>query len=122
VTTKKVEVEKVVVSIPDEAACSKILRTVSHSEAFHFYRDIGQPLGVSATSLSDFCEKVKTVDIKSVVFHFKRGDFGKWIREVFGDEELAKRIGKIWARGEGLRNEICSVVKKRLDELKTKNP
>lgn len=119
-TTKKVEVEKVVVSIPDEAAVSKILRTVSHTEAFHFYRDIGQPLGVSAVSLSDFCEKIKTVDIKSITFHFKRGDFEKWVREVFGDTELAKKVGKIWARGEGLRNEIYNVVKKRLDELKQK--
>jgi len=122
VTTKKVEVEKVVVSIPDETTVSKILRTVSHTEAFHFYREIGQPIGVSATSLSDFHEKIKMVDIKSITFHFKRGDFAKWIREVLGDAELAKRIGRIWAREEGLRNEIYRVVKKRLDELQQGSP
>lgn len=61
---------------------SKILRTVSTTEAFHFFTDVGQYQGEFAASLADFAEKLKTVPLSSIEFHFKRGDFERWIREM----------------------------------------
>jgi hypothetical protein len=110
-------------SVLDKDAVSKILRTVSESEGFHFYSAIGKPTGDSAVSLADFVEKLAYVDVQSVNFHYPRKDFEKWIREVFGDAELAVRLSRIGRihlgiRGEVLRSEITRTVKVRLNELK----
>jgi hypothetical protein len=110
-------------SVLDKDVVSKILRTVSESEGFHFYSAIGKPTGESAVSLADFVEKLASVEVQSVNFHYPRKDFEKWIREVFGDAELAVRISRIGRvrlgiRGEALRSEITRTVKVRLNELK----
>jgi len=99
---------------------SRILRTVSVPEAFNFFSDIGQYDGKSVTSLADFCEKLKTVPLKSMEFHFKRGDFERWIRETLGDEYLACEIGKIdkWVHGEALRTALQGTVENRLHYFK----
>jgi hypothetical protein len=99
---------------------SKILRTVSMAEAFHFFTDIGQYTGKSATSLADFSEKLKMVQLKSIEFHFGRGDFEQWIRGILGDDYLAREIGRIdkSVRGEPLRTAIQRSVENRLDYLK----
>jgi hypothetical protein len=77
--------------------------------------------------LADFVNKMETIDVRSVNFHFPRKDFEKWIRGVIGDAELALRIGRIGRirlgiQGEALRNEIIRVVKVRLNELKPPLP
>jgi hypothetical protein len=110
-------------SVLDKDAVTKILRTVSESEGFHFYSAIGKPTGESAVSLADFVEKLASVDVQSVNFHYPRKDFEKWIREVFGDPELAVRLSRIdrmhmGMQSEALRNEIRRTVKVRLNELK----
>jgi hypothetical protein len=110
-------------SVLDNDAVTKILRTVPESEGFHFYSAIGKPTGESAVSLVDFVEKLTSVDLQSVNFHYPRKDFEKWIREVFGDPELAVRLSRIGrmhmgTQGEALRNEITRTVKVRLNELK----
>ena len=99
---------------------SRIIRTVPICEAFLFFKDIGQYEGEFAPSLPDFCEKLKTIPLKSIEFHFKRGDFERWTRDTLGDEYLTKRISKIErsAQGEELRTTIQSIVKRRLDQLK----
>ncbi len=99
---------------------SRILRTVPITEAFLFFTDIGQYDGEYASSLLDFCEKLKTIPSKSIDFHFKRGDFKRWIRETLGDEYLANRISKIdrSTHGEELRTAIQRIAKNRLDQLK----
>jgi hypothetical protein len=99
---------------------SRILRTVSMAEAFHFFADIGQYDGKSATSLVDFSEKLKTVQLKSMEFHFKRGDFERWIRETLGDGYLADGIGRIdkAVQGEELRTALQRTVENRLYYLK----
>ena len=98
---------------------SKILRTVPLKEAFYFYVDIGKYDGKSAGSLADFSEKLKTVHLKSVEFHFKRGDFERWIRETLSDEYLANGIGRIdkSVQGEALRTAIQRTVENRLNYL-----
>ena len=74
---------------------SKILMTVSMKEAFHFFTDIGQYIGKSAVSLSDFFEELKTVPVKSIEFDFRREDFERWIRETLGDEYFANGMNRI---------------------------
>jgi len=104
----------------DKATISKILRTVSQSEGLHFFKGTGDPTGKIATSLVDFVEKMRVVDIRAVNYHFKRREFEKWMRETIGDFDLSKRIGKLGkeTHGEKLRNEIVRIVKGRIDELK----
>ena len=114
-------------SVLDKDLVSKILRSVPEQEGFHFYLAIGEPTGETVFSLADFVEKMEAVDVRSVNFHYPRKDFEKWIREVFGDVELALRLGRIGRirlgiQGEALRNEIIRTVKMRLNELKPPLP
>ena len=99
---------------------SKILRTVSVQEAFLFFTDIGQYTGEFAQSLESFYDKIGNAPLKSLIFHQKRGDFERWIREVFGDAYLADRIHKIniSIKGEKLRARLKGTVKRRLNQLK----
>jgi hypothetical protein len=110
-------------SVLNKNIASRIQRSVPEQEGFHFYLAIGEPTGEIAVSLADFVNKMETIDVQSVNFHFPRKDFEKWIRGVIGDAELALRIGRIGRirlgiQGETLRNEIIRVVKVRLNELK----
>jgi hypothetical protein len=102
---------------------SKILRNVPESQGFRFYLAVDEPTGETAVSLADFVDKLETIEVQSVNFHYPRKDFQKWIREVLGDVELALRLGRIGRvrlgiRGEALRSEILRIVKARLTELK----
>jgi hypothetical protein len=99
---------------------SKILRTVTHPNAFYFFTDIGEYSGESAASLAEFNKKIKTVDGKSVDFHFGRHDFEIWIRRTIGDEYLADTVSKMpqSLHGEKLRGEINKAVERRLTQLK----
>lgn len=104
----------------DMTAVSKILRTVPSHEGFHFFRAPGDATGKVATNLTDFAEKLRTIDIRSINFHFPRQDFEKWLRDVIGDSELSRRISRIGKEnhGEKLRSEVIQIVKARVDELK----
>lgn len=99
---------------------TKILRKIPHTNAFYFFTGIGQYSGKFAISLTDFCQKLRTMDVKSIDFHFGRRDFQKWIRTTIGDVYLANRINKIKRPIEGtaLRDEVYHTVKTRLTELK----
>jgi len=114
---KKPEAEKKVL---DKATISRIVRTVPSHEGFHFFKELGDPTGKVATSLADFVEKMRAVDIRSVNFHFKRQDFEKWTRDIINDIELSRRISRIRkeTHGEELRTEIIRIVKGRIEELK----
>jgi len=98
----------------------RILKTVLIQEAFLFFTGFGQFTGEFAPSLADLLKKLKKIPLKSIEFHFKRGDFERWIRETLGDEYLASKISKIdmSTQGEELRAAIERMVKRRLDQLK----
>ena len=61
---------------------------------FHFYKDVNQPLGVSAQNLGEFEEKLKSIDIESIEFHVERGDFESRIR-FLGQPQLEQRVHRI---------------------------
>jgi hypothetical protein len=98
----------------------KILRTVPQNEAFYFFTDIGEYTGKSANSLDNFCNKIRLMELKSVLFHFDRQDFEKWIKGTIGDAILAEKIGKIKnsVTREEFRTEIHRIVEQRLSQLK----
>ena len=97
----------------------RILAPVSRERSFYFYIDVGIPTDAAATSLKDFGEKVKTVDIRSIEFHLGRGDFEKWIY-MLGDPELAKALVRLkgsGVSGEKLRAELLRQIRTRVRQL-----
>jgi hypothetical protein len=104
----------------DPKLYSNILRIVSTNNAFYFFTDVGWYTDRCSSCLADFCNTIRTIDARSVEFHFKRGDFALWIRGTLGDSELATEIDMISKaiRGEELRTTILQTVDARLIKLK----
>ena len=90
----------------------KPLRTVPFESGFHFYTAIGNYTGITATNLSEFATKLETIPMESVIFHFRRKDFQRWIEYTVDDAALAERIDRIKGAqsAEGLRKEILKNV------------
>jgi alpha-amylase len=103
---------------PDNAR--HILRRLPSWRAFWFNRSIGDYTGYHAVDLSEFCDKIKSVDIRSIEFHAHRGDFSNWVRDALHDGELARELKDNIDKGfhgEELRNIVYDLVKRRHDEL-----
>jgi hypothetical protein len=98
----------------------EILRTVPYEKGFHFYTGLGYSTGKTATSLDSFDKILQVVAADSVIFHFQRGDFRKWIEDTLGDQVLAKRVSSIKppVSAEELRKELLAIVQTRIKELK----
>jgi hypothetical protein len=96
-----------------------LLKTVPFESGFHFYTGQGKYTEITACCVVEFAEKLQTVPIQSVTFHFQHKDFQKWFKNTIGDEELAKRIDQIKARPqeEDLRKELSQTVQNRIAEL-----
>ncbi len=99
---------------------SKILGKVPADKEFRFSIGVGAFTGVTANSLSDFAAKLTTIDVKSVLFHYPRGDFQRWIEGSLGDAELADRMRMMptGLSGENLRRQMLKMIETRLGELK----
>jgi len=105
---------------PSQVLSLEVLSPVRPQSAFYFYTDVGAPTGKAAASLEEFCNQLKTIDVASVKFHMRRGDFENWVKNVLGDMELAARLEKIRTlslSGEQLRTKIYDEVKARYDAL-----
>lgn len=101
----------------------KILRNLSREEAFYFFTSIGNYTGQSATSLGEFMQKIREIDIKSLEFHLYREDFEKWTAQTLGDARLAAAFKNLRLRkvvGDILREQLYIVVSRRYRELKGK--
>ena len=100
------------------------LRVVSHAQGFHFYTAIGDYCGVSAHSLEEFADALQYVCSDAIVFHFERGDFQNWVRDVIGDAELAQSIDDIkmcerHLAADSCRKELVDAVSVRILQLET---
>jgi hypothetical protein len=100
------------------------LRGVSNPKGFHFYTAIGDYCGVSTHSLEEFANALQYVCFEAIVFHFKRGEFQNWIRDVIGDTKLARKIDDIkmcerHLMAEGCRKELVDAVRVRVLQLET---
>jgi len=107
-------------------------KNVKPEEAFHFKTDEDGYTGIVAVSLCDLANKLEAVPLDSVLFHYYRGDFQRWIRDVFGDNQLANQMNLIAANrwmqelanridllapslsGEKLRERLVELIRKRL--------
>lgn len=104
------------------SSVARILRKLSRENAFYFFTSIGNYTGENAASLEDFVKKIGEVNVKSLEFHFYRGDFEKWMAEVLEDGEMAeeiKTLKNIKPVGDSLRGELHLIVSKRFDKLKS---
>lgn len=115
-TPKNASNEKTIIT---QTEASKILGSTPYMKGFHFYTAIGNYTEETATSLSDFAKVLETIDEGSILFHFQRQDFQKWIGDTIGDTELAGRIDKIKPTlpVEELRNSLAKTVQARIAEL-----
>jgi hypothetical protein len=107
-------------ALPESA--KKIYSSVPREKCFHFYAGVGPDkfTQMSACSLSDFKEKTKKVDSKSLEFHLQRGDIAKWFSDVLGEVELAKEIDRLRTAnlyGEVLRTRITRLIDARIERL-----
>ena len=108
----------------EEAA--KILAVYPDSQAFYFFDNVGSSTKISAHSLEEFIDSIKTVDSASLEFHCQRGDFENWIK-MLGDEMLSRQIANIQKselKGNHLRKLLSQVLHLRYGVLKniSENP
>ncbi|MCD6529799.1 glycoside hydrolase family 57 protein [Candidatus Bathyarchaeota archaeon] len=89
-------------------------------KAFIFCRGFARPMNLRVRSLHDLISALKSVDVKSIEFHNERGDFGRWVRHVIGDVELAETLDEIASRGfmgEKLRGRLIEALEGRITEI-----
>jgi hypothetical protein len=98
---------------------NELLKTVPIQQAFLFYTDIGEYTGIYADNLTDFHKKIDTIPLASIDFHFKRGDFVKWVRDTLGDEQLAVKINSVNTSitPRKIKTSLKRTVKRRLNQL-----
>ena len=93
-------------------------KKTSSENAFYFFTSIGNYTGENATSIEDFLKKIECIDIKSIEFHFHRGDFEKWVAEIIGNKELSEQIRKLKCEnltGEKLRNKLYLLLRESIE-------
>jgi DNA-binding transcriptional ArsR family regulator len=112
---------KKILGLPEtnKEKAEEILAYLPVEKSFHFYADLGKPLGMHAASLQDFFDKIQKIDLSSIEFHVQRGDFEAWFAAL-GDAELARKMLLIREQkmsGEALRQKLCETVKNRYETL-----
>ena len=99
----------------DKEKATAILCYSPHEKAFHFYLGMDKPLNLHAHNLRDFANKIQRVELSSIQFHMKRGDFEAWLISL-GDKELAKKVVLLNRKdmaGEELRKQLYEIVEQR---------
>lgn len=118
--TKLTDLKKMIIEIvKGHLATATEIRKASPQHEFYFCKNIGiiSPTKYEAWDLNEFCEMLKKVGLRSLFFHFfearlklgrRNNDFSNWIKNNFGEEEIANKI-------EGLDPYVYT-----LDELRDK--
>ncbi|MBN1179371.1 MAG: HAD hydrolase family protein [Anaerolineae bacterium] len=87
---------------------------VSRSKQFYFRDPAGNT--PPAGNLGELIDRLRGVDVAVLTYHFERGDYTRWIRDVFRDETLARWIDRLHAAnlaGEDLRAALLDVLEQR---------
>ena len=98
------------------------MATLTANEPFLFHTGTGDEnfTGVVSWSLKGFVKGLRTVELKALEFHNRRGDFEPWAENSLQDKEFARDMGNVRAaklKGEALRKELVEVAEKRFIEL-----
>jgi len=98
------------------------LASVAANEPFLFYSGRGEEryTGVKAWSLKGFVKALEKVDLGSIEFHNRNGDFEKWAKSSLRDNTLARQLKKVRvskARGEELRRSLVQATEQRFEKL-----
>ena len=99
---------------------ARYLFPVPSDKAFTFYREFARSMNLRVRSLHDLLSALRSVDIKSIEFHSERGDFGRWVRQVIGDMELAEVLDEassLGLVGEKLRRKLIEALEARIAEV-----
>ena len=81
---------------------------------FYFNSDVGTFTGLTATTIDDLADELELVEVRSIEFHLEKGDFERWIRNVFQANTLAEKISDLrrdGLQGEVLRKEFVATVR-----------
>jgi hypothetical protein len=72
---------------------------------------------LSASNLSLFCHIGRGIDQETWLYHLRRGDYSRWIRESVKDEDLAALVRQIEQNNtlspQETRNRICDAIEAR---------
>jgi hypothetical protein len=104
----------------DRDKALQITSSVPVEKSFHFFTDIRKPIGVFSTSIFEFADQLKKVNVESLEFHLKRNDFTNWLRVVIKDDALAnefEKLRRVEMAGEKLRARLVEITEKRCREL-----
>jgi hydroxymethylpyrimidine pyrophosphatase-like HAD family hydrolase len=91
---------------------------VAPARQFYFRDQTGHTL--PASNLGELIDRVRTLDLTALTFHFRRGDFGRWVRDVLHDEILARwldRLRIVDLSGEELRLAFLEALEQRYRTL-----
>ncbi|MDR0373952.1 MAG: DUF5752 family protein [Nitrososphaerota archaeon] len=103
------------VAIPENKPLQKNVAEVSFERGFHFCTHGGRYTGISAVSLADLAEILKTIDDAAITFHLERNDFQKWATDILLDEELAWKIDKLNVEDTDTRKKLIDIVRSHLN-------
>jgi hypothetical protein len=72
---------------------------------------------LSAPNLSLFCHIGRGIDEETWLFHLRRGDYSRWIRDSVKDKDLAEVVRQVEAQGDAepqdSRSRICDAIEHR---------
>lgn len=93
----------------------KYADSTAPSDARFVFRDRRGHDVASADSLTSFRDRLASIEDDVLAHHAARGDFSRWVHDVFSDRELAAQLRKSerrWSRGEisDLRRAITELI------------
>jgi hypothetical protein len=85
----------------------KALRTEAHKEAPAEFKCFFLYNGKTLKSISELADELMSMDDSVFLFHVtkEKNDFANWVRDVFGEAELAQKVAKSKTQ-QGMRKAI----------------
>jgi hypothetical protein len=93
---------------------------VPSGREFVFTSD-GRPIASPSRTLQEFVLSLGSISSEALVGHVHRGDFSRWIGDVFHDQPLASELRNVEERyhviddGKELRDDLVQAIRKRYD-------
>ena len=74
---------------------------------------------LKAQNLSIFCQIADGIDSETWLFHLRRGDYSRWLRDVIKNEEVARDVQKIESRNDLAAAETRTLVRHAIESRYT---